>query len=103
MSRAAGNIVARANSLFSPRQVLQSSRCFSSGFAAAEANRGLQKERLVPVVGRVLESCTKKSCWVPDPRTGIYFPVGQEVVMQDVPENAARLSHNVWVRTVDGV
>jgi hypothetical protein len=29
------------------------------------------------------------SLWVPHPRTGIYFPVGHDWVMEDVPEGAA--------------
>ncbi|CAN0927125.1 hypothetical protein LINGRAHAP2_LOCUS35701, partial [Linum grandiflorum] len=41
--------------------------------------------------------------WVPDPRTGIYFPRGQEWVMEDVPENAARFGQSYWLRNVDGV
>ncbi|CAI0472077.1 unnamed protein product [Linum tenue] len=41
--------------------------------------------------------------WVPDPRTGIYFPRGQEWVMEDVPEDAASLGRSFWLRSVDGV
>ncbi|CAL1398973.1 unnamed protein product [Linum trigynum] len=41
--------------------------------------------------------------WVPDPRTGIYFPRGQEWVMEGVPENAASLGQSFWLRSVDGV
>ncbi|KAK7357618.1 hypothetical protein VNO80_16913 [Phaseolus coccineus] len=43
------------------------------------------------------------SWWVPHPRTGIYFPKGHEWVMDDVPEDAARLNQTFWFRNVDGV
>ncbi|VFQ65758.1 unnamed protein product [Cuscuta campestris] len=41
--------------------------------------------------------------WRPHPRTGIYFPAGQEGVMDDVPSGAAALSPTYWLRNVDGV
>ncbi|XP_022749150.1 uncharacterized protein LOC111298689 [Durio zibethinus] len=43
------------------------------------------------------------SCWVPHPKTGIYFPKGHEWVMKDVPDDAASLGHTFWLRGVDGV
>lgn len=49
--------------------------------------------------GRVEDS----AWWVPHPRTGIYFPKGHEWVMEDVPEDAARLNQTFWFRNVDGV
>ncbi|CAN1156220.1 hypothetical protein LINPERPRIM_LOCUS20078 [Linum perenne] len=52
-------------------------------------------ESVVPVAAAAM--------WVPDPRTGIYFPRGQEWVMEDVPENAARFGQSYWLRNVDGV
>ncbi|KAK1575049.1 hypothetical protein Q3G72_002143 [Acer saccharum] len=33
--------------------------------------------------------------WVPDDRTGIYYPKGHEKVMEDVPVGAAKHSHGV--------
>ncbi|XP_057964331.1 uncharacterized protein LOC131155311 [Malania oleifera] len=42
-------------------------------------------------------------CWVPHPRTGIYFPRGQERVMEDVPDGAASLRETYWFRNIDGV
>ena len=42
-------------------------------------------------------------CWVPHPRTGIYYPKGQEWVMDDLPEQAASLNRTHWLRNVDGV
>ncbi|KAK7280280.1 hypothetical protein RJT34_25342 [Clitoria ternatea] len=56
--------------------------------------------------GRVSKSSEKKEdldCWVPHPRTGIYFPKGHDWVMDDVPEDAARLSQTHWFRNIDGV
>lgn len=43
------------------------------------------------------------ACWVPHPRTGIYFPKGHEWVMDDVPDGAACFSQTFWFRNVDGV
>ncbi|TXG69487.1 hypothetical protein EZV62_004422 [Acer yangbiense] len=33
--------------------------------------------------------------WVPDDRTGIYYPKGHEKVMEDVPVGAAKHTHGV--------
>ncbi|KAK4839216.1 hypothetical protein QYF36_020131 [Acer negundo] len=33
--------------------------------------------------------------WVPDDRTGIYYPKGHEKVMEDVPVGAAKHTHSV--------
>ncbi|OIT33866.1 PREDICTED: uncharacterized protein LOC109205461 [Nicotiana attenuata] len=41
--------------------------------------------------------------WMPHPRTGIYFPVGQERVMDDIPNGAASLPQTYWLRSEDGV
>ncbi|KAK4378489.1 hypothetical protein RND71_000351 [Anisodus tanguticus] len=41
--------------------------------------------------------------WVPHPRTGIYFPIGQERVMDDIPNGAASLPQTYWLRSEDGV
>ncbi|KAL2554849.1 hypothetical protein Fot_08468 [Forsythia ovata] len=30
------------------------------------------------------------TCWIPDDRTGIYYPKGQEKIMEDVPRDAGR-------------
>ncbi|GER51445.1 late embryogenesis abundant protein [Striga asiatica] len=42
-------------------------------------------------------------CWMPDPRTGIYSPIGQEWVMDGVPSDAASLSCTFWLRNIEGV
>ncbi|KAL1557913.1 hypothetical protein AAHA92_08445 [Salvia divinorum] len=41
--------------------------------------------------------------WLPDPRTGIYFPMGQERVMDDIPSGAASFDCTFWLRAIDGV
>ncbi|KAF3668398.1 putative prolyl 4-hydroxylase alpha subunit [Capsicum annuum] len=45
----------------------------------------------------------KGAWWVPHPRTGIYFPKGQERVMDDIPNGAASLPQTYWLRSEDGV
>ncbi|GFQ01407.1 hypothetical protein PHJA_002284600 [Phtheirospermum japonicum] len=45
----------------------------------------------------------RRSCWIPHPRTGIYFPMGQEWVMEDVPNDAASFDCTFWLRSIDGV
>ncbi|KAF5191696.1 hypothetical protein FRX31_018717 [Thalictrum thalictroides] len=34
--------------------------------------------------------------WIPHQRTGIYYPVGQEKVMEDIPTGAASLPKVHW-------
>ncbi|XP_006346326.1 uncharacterized protein [Solanum tuberosum] len=46
---------------------------------------------------------SKEEWWVPHRRTGIYFPTGQERVMNDIPNGAASLPQNYWLRGEDGV
>nr|XP_043623170.1 uncharacterized protein LOC122594953 [Erigeron canadensis] len=41
------------------------------------------------------------SCWIPDPRTGIYYPKGHEWVMKDVPDGAATFTYNYWFRNTE--
>ncbi|KAG7582558.1 hypothetical protein ISN44_As08g021470 [Arabidopsis suecica] len=45
----------------------------------------------------------EEESWVPHPRTGIFFPPGQESVMEDVPNGAASFDMTFWLRNVDGV
>ncbi|KAL6531767.1 hypothetical protein OROMI_028130 [Orobanche minor] len=45
----------------------------------------------------------RRSCWMPHSRTGIYFPIGQERVMDDVPNGAASFDCTLWSRSIDGV
>ncbi|CAI9769988.1 unnamed protein product [Fraxinus pennsylvanica] len=44
-----------------------------------------------------------EECWMPDPRTGIYYPKGHEGVMDDIPSNAATFEKVFWFRNQDGV
>ncbi|KAL8553413.1 hypothetical protein ACS0TY_001908 [Phlomoides rotata] len=41
--------------------------------------------------------------WVPHHRNGIYFPKGQEWVMEDIPNDAATFDCTFWLRSIDGV
>ncbi|CAK9181154.1 unnamed protein product [Ilex paraguariensis] len=43
------------------------------------------------------------SYWVQHPRTGIYFPKGHELVMEEVPVGAASFGETYWLRNTDGV
>ncbi|XP_024980553.1 uncharacterized protein LOC112517374 isoform X2 [Cynara cardunculus var. scolymus] len=43
----------------------------------------------------------EQNCWIPHPRTGIYYPKGYEWVMEDVPDGAASFPHNYWFRNTD--
>ncbi|GAV71850.1 LEA_3 domain-containing protein [Cephalotus follicularis] len=81
--------------LSSCRQVKKVDRCF-------------HKPAGVRVCGKpretVNQSKTKDSTsWIPDPRTGIYFPKGHEWVLKDVPASAASFNETYWLRNVDGV
>ncbi|MCD9642579.1 hypothetical protein HAX54_029453 [Datura stramonium] len=50
-----------------------------------------------------VEEIKKGRWWVPHARTGIYFPIGQERVMDDIPNGAASLPQTYWLRSEDGV
>ncbi|CAH2053296.1 unnamed protein product [Thlaspi arvense] len=52
---------------------------------------------------RVELNCGGEEEWVPHPRTGIFFPPGQESVMDGVPDGAASFDMTFWLRNVDGV
>ncbi|KAJ0232152.1 hypothetical protein HA466_0292500 [Hirschfeldia incana] len=53
---------------------------------------------------RVQINCGGEEEWVPHPRTGIFFPPGQEEsVMDGVPDGAASFDMTFWLRNVDGV
>lgn len=40
--------------------------------------------------------------WIPHPRTGIFYPQGQEWVMHDIPEGAAIFEETYWLRNLEG-
>ncbi|ERN03676.1 hypothetical protein AMTR_s00144p00086170 [Amborella trichopoda] len=51
----------------------------------------------------VLEGGYGGSCWVPHPRTGIYYPKGHEKVMEDVPYGASTFEKTYWLRSHEGL
>ncbi|KAJ4717447.1 putative Late embryogenesis abundant protein Lea5 [Melia azedarach] len=67
--------------------------------AAGESFTGSLKEK------KINSKVDYLTCWVPHPRSGIYFPEGQERVMEDVPQGAASLGgRTFWLRNDnDGV
>ncbi|PSS02656.1 CRS2-associated factor 2 like [Actinidia chinensis var. chinensis] len=71
-------------------------------YTSAQANSDLRaNQHRTPI--NVCETQNDPSCWVPHPRTGIYFPLGHDRVMDDVPDGAASFDQTYWMRTVDGV
>ncbi|KAI3445907.1 hypothetical protein Pfo_002572 [Paulownia fortunei] len=44
-----------------------------------------------------------RRCWVPHPRSGIYFPEGHEKVMEGIPNHAASFDPTFWLRNTNGV
>ncbi|KAJ4716179.1 putative Late embryogenesis abundant protein Lea5 [Melia azedarach] len=92
--------------LSSCRKVRLVYRCFSrfarpvddeAAAVAESSTKSLQEQ----TINSKVDSLT---CWVPHPGTGIYFPVGQERVMEDVPKGAASLGgQTFWLRYDDGV
>ncbi|KAL4182151.1 hypothetical protein AMTRI_Chr12g241110 [Amborella trichopoda] len=58
-------------------------------------------EDLVGEVGRDrqredLDKAYNEACWIPDQRSGIYYPKGQERIMVQVPVNAAMIDEIHW-------
>ncbi|KZV33205.1 hypothetical protein F511_16239 [Dorcoceras hygrometricum] len=43
----------------------------------------------------------RPSYWFPHRRTGIYFPKGQDGVMEDIPTDAAEIHPTFWLRSAD--
>ncbi|KAH0468317.1 hypothetical protein IEQ34_003350 [Dendrobium chrysotoxum] len=41
--------------------------------------------------------------WIPHPRTGIYYPEGNERVMEGIPQGAASFGTPYWLRNSEGV
>ncbi|KAG8364212.1 hypothetical protein BUALT_Bualt19G0104800 [Buddleja alternifolia] len=76
-------------------------RCMSK-LARSNNHKNINKVlEAPPAGGRQLEDSS--SCWIPHPRTGIYFPKGQERVMEDIPSDAASFDCTFWLRNTDGV
>ncbi|KAL3638491.1 hypothetical protein CASFOL_017862 [Castilleja foliolosa] len=87
-------------------QELAFGRCMSK--LAGKNNHDHEKTDKVVLEGKCADEQEqtvedRRSCWIPHPRTGIYFPKGQEWVMEDVPNDAASLDSTFWLRSVDGV
>ncbi|MCI10892.1 hypothetical protein A2U01_0031989 [Trifolium medium] len=58
-----------------------------------------QKTKTGGSIGKRAVLNSSYSClWVPHPRTGIYFPVGHDWVMEDVPEGAATFTETCCFR-----
>ncbi|WOK94419.1 hypothetical protein Cni_G03121 [Canna indica] len=66
---------------------------------ATPASQGLKQQQQQQICGAVDEV----SWWVPDPRTGIYYPKGHEWVMEDVPRGASSFPTAYWLRNFEGV
>lgn len=49
------------------------------------------------------EKMSESSCWIPHPRSGVYFPRGHEWVIDDLPADVASLNPTCWLRNIDGV
>ncbi|KAL0926015.1 hypothetical protein M5K25_004396 [Dendrobium thyrsiflorum] len=45
----------------------------------------------------------EEALWIPDPRTGIYYPEGNERVMEGIPQGAAAFGRPYWLRNSEGV
>ncbi|XP_059448951.1 uncharacterized protein LOC132180113 [Corylus avellana] len=90
--------MARANMLML-RQAVQVERGFSKH---AGVDHHAQKKPRNPS-GRGEKMSESPPCWVPHPRSGVYFPKGHEHVIDDLPAHAASLNQTFWLRNVDGV
>lgn len=94
-------IVARAGI---PRAKL-SIRRHSSKFAVVLDEDRRQPHEKKNLTGVALDGEKKSRLstnnWVPHPRSGIYYPQGQEWVMDDVPKEAASFGKTYWLRTDD--
>ncbi|KAL3515352.1 hypothetical protein ACH5RR_022254 [Cinchona calisaya] len=80
--------------------------------AGSAAGQNLLNRRTIRHKGSVTSVAAPKqmmkkreelSDWVPHPRSGIYYPQGQERVMDDVPKGAASCGETYWLRNDDGV
>ncbi|KAG6507689.1 uncharacterized protein LOC121983085 isoform X1 [Zingiber officinale] len=69
-------------------------------------DRGVRNKHAAPAhgsMGRVKKqqraaAADEEGCWVPHPRTGIYYPKGHDWVMEDVPEGASSFPRTYWLR-----
>ncbi|KAI9181375.1 hypothetical protein LWI28_014446 [Acer negundo] len=73
-----------------------------------QQNGGNLTESSINIVDKInghdhQEESSTTTTWVPHPRTGIYFPEGNDWVMADVPKTAASFDQTFWLRNDDGV
>ncbi|KAL9141459.1 hypothetical protein ABFS82_14G104900 [Erythranthe guttata] len=71
--------------------------------AARENQRRNGEEVTAAAGGGERAEKTAERWWMPHPRTGIYFPPGQEWVMDGIPNGAASFDCTFWLRSIDGV
>ncbi|KAG8364213.1 hypothetical protein BUALT_Bualt19G0104900 [Buddleja alternifolia] len=83
-------------------QGLEIGRCMSR-FAKPNHHKNADNILEGPVADEQRQPEDPQSCWMPHPRTGIYFPKGQEWVMEDIPNDAASFDCTFWLRNIDGV
>lgn len=78
-----------------------------AGFTASRTllNRGtIEHKGLVTLPGNeMIKKREEPPYWVPHPHSGIYYPQGQERLMDDVPKGAASFGQTYWLRSADGV
>ncbi|KAL5988152.1 hypothetical protein ACLOJK_035915 [Asimina triloba] len=69
--------------------------------AAAAVGEGADDDEMRR--SRTMKQLSMSSWWMPHPRSGIYYPLGHEWVMDDVPEGAASYHFTFWLRNSEGV
>ncbi|PWA75624.1 late embryogenesis abundant protein, LEA5-type [Artemisia annua] len=97
------SLISRRISFMTPKEVV--ARCMSK---VARWNKCYDNEDEVQSYNHNVREQDKvykereESCWIPHPRTGIFYPKGQEGVMNEVPVGAASFAHgNYWLRDSD--
>ncbi|XVE91194.1 hypothetical protein DITRI_Ditri20bG0134800 [Diplodiscus trichospermus] len=81
------------NSIFSKPTIR---KCCSKGSSCADKLREPMKMEAEEVKKKSIGGNQDGSCWIPHDRTGIYYPKGQEKVMEDVPAIAAKNTDINW-------
>ncbi|KAL6502474.1 hypothetical protein OROHE_024479 [Orobanche hederae] len=89
---------------FSLQEKLAVGRCMSKLARQNDHRERTDNTSVTSVAGKRRQSPeNRQNCWMPHSRTGIYFPIGQERVMDDVPNGAASFDCTLWSRSIDGV
>ncbi|XP_022716540.1 uncharacterized protein LOC111275423 [Durio zibethinus] len=81
------------NSIFSKPTIRKH---YSKGNSCADTIRDSMKVEAEEVKKKSMAANHDGSCWVPHDRTGIYYPKGQEKVMEDVPAEAVKETGINW-------